>query len=141
MQRTKSLAMGVVGPRHQLGKTSGVVAVFPQHPTGQPVSHMFQWHSRTLIPGMGPAPSPGLLRAAEAAGAAVAARSACRAPGAPGTGLRQGQRNHRGERAHGLGLSSRECTHLSRGSSGLQPGLYLLQTNQFALKTLLLEQL
>lgn len=36
------------------------------------------------------------------------------------------------ERAHSRGLSSRECTHLSqgcgRGSSGLQPVLYLLQT-------------
>lgn len=136
MQRTKSLAMGVAGPRHQLEKTTGVVAVFPQHSKGQSVSHTFQWHSRTLIPRDGaqhlPHNSPEQLRLVEQQCQAL---SACKSPRAPGPGLRQLQKNLRVQRAHSLGLSSRECTHLSQGcscgSSGLQPVLYLLQINQF----------
>lgn len=61
--------MGVAGPRHQLEKTIGVVAVFPQHSKGQSVSHTFQWHSRTLIPRDGaqhlPHNSPEQLRLVE----------------------------------------------------------------------------
>lgn len=98
-------------------------------------SHIPVAQQDTHPPGWGSAPSPQLPRAAEAGGAAVPAPSACKGPRAPGPGLRQLQKNLRVQRAHSLGLSSRECTHLSQGcscgSSGLQPVLYLLQINQF----------
>lgn len=133
MQRTKSLAMGVVGPRHQLGKTNGVVAVFPQHSKD---SHTFQWHSRTLIPREWaqqlPHNSSEQLRLVE---------QQCQ-PSVPaqvlvpqGQGYDKAEEPHqperRGHRASGSAPGD-ECTHLSqgcsRGSSGLQPMLYLLQT-------------
>lgn len=132
MQRTKSLAMGVVGPRHQLGTTTGVVAAFPQHSKGQAHTLLIPVAQQdTHPPGWGSAPSPQLLRAAEPGGAAVPALPRLLCPGGRGT---QGQKNHvcQGGEGTQCGLSSRECTLLSqgcsRGSSGLQPVLYLLQT-------------
>lgn len=100
----------------------------------------FQQHSRTLIPpGRGSAPSPPLLRAAEAGRAQVPPFSARPAkvvvPQDRVKTMAEEPRlaEWRGHRATDSGLSSRECTPLSPGMQPWvfrpqKPTLYLLQT-------------
>lgn len=125
--------MGVVGPRHQLGKSTGVVLLSPSSGASIPKDS----HTLVLIPvaqqdthppGWGSAPSPRPLRAAEAGAAAVPPLSARPAK----LLVPQGQGKTMAGEPERRGHSSRECTHLSQGcshgSSGPKPTLYLLQT-------------
>lgn len=136
MQRTKSLAMAVVGPRHQLGKTIGLVAVFPQHSQGQSHTrcHSSSTAGHSSPPGRGSAPSPPLLRTAEAGRAQVPPFSARPAkvvvPQDRVKTMAEEPRlaERRGHTAtdSGLGLSSGECTPLS---PGMQPRVFRPQAH------------
>lgn len=122
MQQTK-FGNGCGWSTSPTGETTGVVAVLPSSgatPAFQRTVTLcsFQWHGRTLIPGWGSAPSPRLLRAAEAGGAAV---SPLRVPKVlvPQDRVRQWQKNPRVERAE-PGHSSRD----SHTSPGMQPWIF-----------------
>lgn len=132
--------MAVVGPRHQLGKTIGLVAVFPQHSQGQ--SHT-RCHSSSTAGHSSPRDgaqhlphhSSEQLRLAEHKchpSVPGLQRSLC-----PRTGLRQWQKNHVWQNGEGTeprtaasapGNAHPSPQGCSRGSSGLKPTLYLLQT-------------
>lgn len=129
--------MGVVGPRHQLGKTMGVVAAFPQHSKGQAHTLLIPWHSRTLIPRAGaqhlPHSSSEQLSLVEQQCQPCQGHTKAEEPRLPGwrghTAVGSAPGNaHTSPRDAAVGLqASSPCSTCSKQS-------------QFALKTLLLEQ-
>lgn len=150
MQRTKSLAMGVVGPRHQLGKTFRVVLLSPSSgatPAFQrPDTHSwsFQWHSRTLIPWDGaqhlPHNSSGQQRLVEQQ--CQAGKGRC----GPGQGKTMAKNHVERARPRAAApgsapgdahTSPRDAAVALQASS---PCSTCSKQSQFALKTLLLEQ-
>lgn len=128
MQRTKSLAMGVVGPRHQLGKTTGVVAVLPQlwsHPSIPKDSHtlLIPVAQQDTHPGLGLSSFPRLLRAAEAGGAAVPPLRASPAKVLMPRGrVRQWQKSHVCQSGEGTARGSAPGTHTPL--PGMQPWIF-----------------